>query len=177
MEIKLFRAYLDKVPVIYFQEYGEYFAKVILGIKDQGITSAIGILAKSISQHWPEELWDSVLVPIPSSPANNLRRGYSHTKLLARSLARAVPGITVVDLLISAKPRLDQSNLGFDQRKKNLAGAFQVRNLNVSRKILLFDDILTTGATLQAAKQSLELAGFEVAGYVVLSRVRPLKPE
>ena len=153
--------------------YSTEAAVIVNSVKEKGITSLIPYLADLIVPHWPQELHKPVLVPIPSSPSNTKKRGFSHTSIMARSLARRVVGASSRELLKSARVRLDQVGLSPSDRVKNLEGAFRadVRGFQGrARPVVLVDDVLTSGATMAEAIACLRASGVEVAGFCVFAR-------
>jgi ComF family protein len=100
-----------------------------------------------------------LIIPVPTATSRVRQRGFDHAALLAQQLAK--------ELQIPAEPvlwRLGQSRqLGTkrDERLKQAHGSYIVRKPSAvsGRNILLVDDVVTTGATLQAATQALRQAG------------------
>jgi ComF family protein len=88
------------------------------------------------------------------------KRGFNQAALLARLLAKRlkVPSKTVVRRIKSTVP---QAGLTMAQRRDNLSGAFQVRDRSAveGKNVLLVDDVLTTGATVNACAGVLKRAG------------------
>ncbi|MFM8926690.1 MAG: ComF family protein [Rhodoluna sp.] len=151
-------------------EYGDEIAKVLTHLKDKGVTALIHQLLQKVDLF--EGISEFVLVPIPSSPTNYKKRGFSHTLLLAKKLARMNTRVRVVNLLTSSKNRTDQTQLGFTERKKNLAGACRLKKgFKPELPVILVDDIYTTGATSQEAARVLAEAGFTVLGCAVVALV------
>ena len=153
--------------------YSTEAAVIVNSVKEKGITSVIPYLADLIVPHWPQELHKPVLVPIPSSPANTKKRGFSHTSIMARALARRVTGASSRELLKSARVRLDQVGLSPSDRVKNLEGAFRadLRGFHDRvRPVVLVDDVLTSGASVAEAIACLRASGVEVAGFCVFAR-------
>jgi ComF family protein len=105
-----------------------------------------------------------VIVPIPGSRRAYRRRGYDPVRLLA---ARAGVGSTRV--FAPARPHAAQKTLGVAERERNLRGVFRVRRTVAGRRILLVDDVVTTGATLREAARVLREAGAEVVAAAVVA--------
>ncbi|QKV52051.1 ComF family protein [Comamonas antarctica] len=104
------------------------------------------------------------IVPVPLSPARLRERGFNQAALLARALARLQPAPCAVGLLLERIHHAPaQSGLQRAQRLRNLRGAFAVPGAQAARlagqRVVLVDDIMTTGATLDAAAQALRRAG------------------
>jgi predicted amidophosphoribosyltransferase len=153
--------------------YSKEAAVIVNSVKEKGITSLIPYLADLIVPHWPQELHRPILVPIPSSPSNTKKRGFSHTSIMAKALARRVVGSSSRKFLKSARVRLDQVGLSPSDRVKNLEGAFRA-DLggfhDLARPVVLVDDVLTSGATMAEAIACLRASGVEVAGFCVFAR-------
>jgi competence protein ComFC len=101
------------------------------------------------------------LVPIPIHPQKMAVRGYNQTELLANSLKKYL-GITIFsDILIREKITESQNSLTKEERFTNLRNAFRVVRTEAvnGKRILLIDDIFTTGATVSEAARTLLKAG------------------
>lgn len=164
---------LDGLHGYAFGEYADANKVLVNAIKEQGITAAIRPVAKLIQAQFPEELQNTVLVPVPSSPANYRKRGFQHTALMTKALAGFGRGISSREILKSTKDRVDQAGLSASERLGNMQDAFRVVSGQSPISVWLYDDVLTTGATLASAKAALLAAGIEVRGFCVLARVLP----
>ncbi|CAN8140028.1 competence protein ComFC [uncultured Thiomicrorhabdus sp.] len=96
------------------------------------------------------------LLPVPIHPWRRRQRGYNQAQLLADELGRFL-GVPVLDkALLRVKHTESQTHLDSNQRHQNLRGAFAVQTERLSslKRIAIVDDVITTGATMQAlAKQ------------------------
>lgn len=111
------------------------------------------------------------IVPIPLHPARLRERGYNQALLLAQEAAFG-SGITLKDCLRRNKYTTSQTQLDYTKRVKNISDAFQLKiNLDFilkDRRVILVDDVITTGATLvEAAKTLIKNGVSEVYGLVV----------
>jgi ComF family protein len=110
-----------------------------------------------------------LIVPIPLHPSRLRERGYNQSQLLAIQVSQ-LTGIPWDDALNRVRRTRDQTALNDEEREKNLAGAFALKPKAAVRggKILLIDDVATTGATLSNAAAILRLSGAaEVVALVV----------
>ncbi len=115
----------------------------------------------------------ALLVPVPLHPDRQRKRGYNQSALLAR-LAATATGIPYREGLRRVRATPTQTGLRRAERFKNVAGAFAWSGPNLSAKtIVLIDDVITTGATLEAAGLACRDAGAAEVWGVALSH-RPL---
>ena len=164
---------IDGVTGFAITKYTDESARIINAVKESGITSLVPFMAREMFANWPSTVESPVLVPLPSSPSNARARGYSQTMLIAKQLARALPGAKVSALLKSSRARQDQVGLSAQQRKINLTKAFAADLRGFPGEygpIFLVDDVCTTGATLTEAISTLREAGLAVAGFVVFAK-------
>ena len=111
-------------------------------------------------------------------PASSKKRGYNVPERMAQPLARAVGVPVVTDALTRARSARRQEGLSLDERLANVAGAFQVARPEAveGKRILLVDDVLTTGATASACAQALLDAGAQSVFAVALATVEFPQP-
>jgi ComF family protein len=109
-------------------------------------------------------------VPVPLHATRLVERGYNQAALLARRLAAHTGMRCVPRLLERTRVTDQQARLGRDERGANMRDAFRVRARPPAGRVLLVDDVVTTGATLAACIEALCVAGCEVAGAVALAR-------
>lgn len=109
------------------------------------------------------------LVPVPLHASRLRRRGYDQTLELARPLARRL-GLLLVTGLRRVRATAAQSELDAATRRRNLRNAFAVAG-PLPAHVALVDDVMTTGATLQAAARALRRAGVARVDAWVCARV------
>ena len=143
--------------------YGGTIRDMIHGLKYHSQTW----LAKPLGQFLGGALTDSRLpdgidafVPVPLHAVRHRERGYNQALLLARELS-AGAGIPVLSALQRSRPSVSQTEFNRRQRMQNLRDAFGIRqNVSVKqKKIVLVDDVLTTGVTLNECARVLLQAG------------------
>jgi ComF family protein len=112
------------------------------------------------------------IVPVPLHSRRLRERGYDQALELARPLASAFGLPLRPDLLQRIRPTTPQSELDASQRQRNVAKAFEVPpRIALPAHIALVDDVMTTGATLQAAARALLSAGAARVDAWVCARV------
>ena len=105
-----------------------------------------------------DEAFDAV-VPVPLYWRRRLQRGFNQADLLARGLARRT-GIPVVNALRRVRPTSTQAGLSNRSRRQNVVRAFRSRNVE-GKRILLVDDVMTTGATAASCALGSQTSGRE----------------
>lgn len=124
-----------------------------------------GLLGEAIVRAWGS--WPEVVSWIPPSAAALRRRGFDHGESIAVGVAR-ITGVAPVSLLSRPHAR-DQRTLGRAERLAQTGVTFGVLDV-VPARVLLVDDVMTTGATLEAASQALLDAGAGEVRCGVLAR-------
>ncbi|MDB5096939.1 MAG: phosphoribosyltransferase [Cyanobacteria bacterium RYN_339] len=111
-----------------------------------------------------------LVVPVPLHRVRLRQRGYNQAALLARALARQA-GWPYLDALVRARATAPSPGLGRADRAANVAGVFEARRALFGRRVLLVDDVLTTGATTDAAREALLAAGAAEVHVAVVARM------
>lgn len=120
-----------------------------------------------------------MVAPVPLHRWRLFRRRYNQAALLAHALGTAADVACVPDLLVRVRATPSQGRLSRAQRRVNVRGAFAVaptrKECLKGRRVLLVDDVLTTGATVASAARCLLRAGAEAVDVITLARVvRPV---
>jgi predicted amidophosphoribosyltransferase len=147
--------------------YDESVRRLVAAWKERGLRRTAELAAEEIV---------SVLVPpgvdaitfVPADRDRTLARGYHPADRLARSLADPWQ-LPVLDLLSRTGPAQRQRGLGLAERRRNVAGAFAARGRGPPR-ILLVDDVYTSGATVNAAASALRKGGARRIEVVTFAR-------
>jgi ComF family protein len=124
-------------------------------------------------ERFPTEAWDLVL-PVPLHRNRERQRGFNQADLLARRVGR-IAGIRLGDQdCVRVRDTPPQAGLRAAERRKNVKGAFAVPRPGRVRglRILLVDDVVTTGATVDACAGALKEAGARSVSVLSLARVR-----
>ncbi len=132
-------------------------AELIRRFKYGGRPELARTLAQLMLEVWREQQLEvDLMVPVPLHWTRRLRRGFNQSELLARSLAPEL-GVPVRSVLRRTRRVPHQAGLNRERRLKNLRGAFQLRDpaAIAGKRVLLIDDVITTGATLNAAAEAL----------------------
>ena len=147
-----------------FAIYGETVSQAISLLKYEEITR-LGIwfadrLAEQMSPYG-EEWQADVTIPVPLHPERYRERGYNQAELIARQVAKRLAVPIRTNLLMRIKPRPPQLFISRNERWKCVRGAYATRNgLKVDKvRVLLIDDVMTTGATSRCMRPGAQEGG------------------
>lgn len=156
--------------------YGDVSRDLVLALKYQGRRDGLALLAGWMASAGADLLNDaSLIVPVPLHYLRLVRRGFNQSGWLAAALSRSSGVRLSVDALKRVRSTPIQGGLSAESRRRNVQGAFRVRKgreaLVKDQKILLVDDVLTTGATAEASSRALKRAGASCVDVLTLARV------
>lgn len=151
-------------------EYGTHERAIVFSLKYDGrsdIAPTVGeIMAdRMLAEFGPEELKSmyDMAIPVPVHPRRKSIRGYNQAALIAREFGKRTGIRAEEDLLIRVRETHRMKSLGPDQRRENIRGAFAVRRGReeelADKRVLIIDDIYTTGATVDEIAEVLDNAG------------------
>lgn len=112
------------------------------------------------------------IIPVPISKRRNKERGYNQSLLIAEEIANKTNLELVNNCLIKTKNIIEQSKLNKEDRQQNIQGVYSLQNerLITNKKILLVDDIYTTGSTVNECCKILQQAKPKTIGVLVLAK-------
>ena len=166
-------------------EYAGTVRAMVLAHKEHAVLSLGGPLARLlatavVAADVPGPL---VLVPVPSRPSTVRARGHDPTGALTARAAHLV-GAAAVPLLRTRPGLVDQAGLSAAQRAANLAGSLHCPSGGLRRlarhhpraRVVVCDDVVTTGATAREAQRALESVGLRVAAVAAVAVTRRNSP-
>jgi ComF family protein len=163
--------HLDEVPVYAGARYAEPLASAISRFKYEHRSELARGLAELLEPSVelfgvePEDVW----VPVPLHPQRLAERGYNQAALLARELARRTTGRVLPRALARSRQTAQQAKQDRAARRSNVSGAFVLRQ-TVRARVILVDDVVTTGSTLRACIAALTAGGCSVLGCAAVAR-------
>jgi predicted amidophosphoribosyltransferase len=156
--------------------YVELVRAVLLAHKERRVAGLAwplaGLLARSVAAAAPPP---RLLVPVPSRPGATRSRGHDPLLAVVRRAARLLPGTAVAPLLRSRGGVRDQAGLTAAERAANLHGSMWCPDSGLRRfagrpvRVVVCDDVLTTGATAREAQRALAAAGVRVVAIATIA--------
>lgn len=141
-------------------EYGGSIATAIARFKYAGrgdLGPRLGAMLAACALVRADEI--DLVVPVPLHPKRLADRGFNQAALLARPVARALRMPFASRALVRVRETQRQASLARDERLENVERAFAAKPLVSRRRVLLVDDVTTTGATLDACRRALDAGG------------------
>lgn len=137
----------------------------LLALKFRNQRQVAEYLAPLLQKPYQSNIYPAdMVIPVPLHSSRRRERGYNQAELLARAFAR-LQGLPVrTDVLARVRATEAQTHLSAIERRRNVTGAFALATSAIAsdvvgRRILLLDDVTTTGSTLEAAAEPLRAAG------------------
>ena len=112
------------------------------------------------------------IVPVPISKKRYKERGYNQSLLLAKEIAKHTNLLLINDCLIKTKNIVEQSKLNREDRENNIKGVYELKNKQIihNKKVLLIDDIYTTGSTVNECSKILRKGNVAKIGVLTLAK-------
>lgn len=137
------------------------------GRKEYGMF--LGKLMNLYAADFIKNIHPDMIVPVPIHRKKQSRRGYNQAEVLAQIVSKGFSIPIRTDLVLRKKFTKAQKELNRNERKKNIKKAFQVKKeAGKYKRILIIDDIYTTGTTINEMAQELKSSGVEEVYFLVL---------
>lgn len=164
----LYRSNVSNLTVYSAIPYSPVAKNILLAAKEHNIKSADQLVLNAMQASLLEIFQkhsNFALVPIPSKRSSNRQRGRDFINEIAISVAKSF-GVAVLPLLEHQRSIRDQSKLNISGRRENLAMAMSIkaefRGNYSGENVVILDDLVTTGATINEANRALTKGGFRV---------------
>ncbi|TDI41000.1 MAG: ComF family protein [Acidobacteria bacterium] len=156
--------------------YDERVRRLLLALKFGGRARLGTLFGRLAAERWCRagELEDyAAVIPLPLSSRRRRARGFNQAAIAARAVAAIAGAPMRPRLLVKTKDNRPQAGLSASARKSNVSGAYRGRvpRKMAGCKLLLVDDVLTTGATANSAARALLRAGAGAVDVLTIARV------
>lgn len=146
-------------------EYKNEIKNSIYNFKYNNKREYVDFYSEEVVKHlgkWIDYISPDALIPVPLHQSKQRLRGYNQAELLAEKIGEKLNIPVYENLLIRSKKTVPQKELSDNNRKKNVKKAFKLcQNIVQLDKVVIIDDIYTTGATMDAISEVLIEAGVE----------------
>ncbi|MBI1739143.1 MAG: ComF family protein [Acidobacteria bacterium] len=161
-----------------FAAYNDAMVRAIVLLKYHEVTPLGAWFAARLAEmvaRDPEALAADVVVPVPLHVSRLRERGYNQAELIAQPLAKRLGLPLRSYLLVRTRPRPEKLKLTRQERWRTVRGAYAMRtDAKIDKlRVLLVDDVLTTGATVDSCAQALRRAGASRVVALTVARVAP----
>ncbi len=137
----------------------------------------INTIIKEFLESYPQLHAFDRIIPVPLSEERLNERGYNQSELIAIGISEALSVPVDTDTLIRIRNTVRQSSLPAMERAENVKGAFLAQGKLSGERIILVDDIYTTGSTMKnCAKALIEIDAAEIVGFSAATKIRKESP-
>ncbi|MBE5939375.1 MAG: ComF family protein [Lachnospiraceae bacterium] len=153
-------------------EYNEYLKETLYDLKYHGTKYVGRLMGKEIAKKYRHDIleWEAdCIVPVPLHHKKERKRGYNQATIIAEAIGNELHIPVRDDILLRSVNTVPQKELSKEERIKNLENAFIIReNVVKLEKIIIVDDIYTTGATIDRCAKVLLESGCKEVYYIAV---------
>ena len=164
-----------KETQIHIFQYKELVRKLIIQYKFNGKSYLYKTFCEFIVKN--KKAFDfiksyDIIIPVPIHKKRMRERGYNQSELISKELARILNLEIYTNVLTKVKNNMPQSTLDQKEREENTKNVYKLINSEkiYNKKVLIFDDVFTTGATISACVREIEKASPSKIGVLTLAR-------
>jgi len=163
------RAQIEYGAALFFYHKTSKFVDMMHRFKYEGVRRIGHMLGKMAGMRLAKSSWFSkldIIIPVPIHPVRRAKRGYNQSTEFARGIVEFANLPIVENLLIKSTYTTTQTNKGRTERIDNVEGTFSLTEWKryTGKHFLLVDDVITTGATIEAcARKLLEIPNSKVS--------------
>ena len=165
----------QKTDILHIFQYKELIRKLIIQYKFNNKSYLYKTFCEFIVKN--KKAFDfiksyDIIIPVPMHNRKKALRGYNQSELIAKELAKTAKIKIFTDVLIKTKKNKVQSSLNKQDRKNNVKDVYKLvkKEKIYNKKVLIFDDIYTTGATIEACKKEILTANVKSVGILTLAK-------
>ena len=165
----------QKTDILHIFQYKELIRKLIIQYKFNNKSYLYKTFCEFIVKN--KKAFDfiksyDIIIPVQMNKKKKALRGYNQSELIAKELAKTAKIKIFTDVLIKTKNNKVQSSLNKQDRKNNVKDVYKLvkKEKIYNKKVLIFDDIYTTGATIEACKKEILTANVKSVGILTLAK-------
>ncbi len=165
----------QKTDILHIFQYKELIRKLIIQYKFNNKSYLYKTFCEFIVKN--KKAFDfiksyDIIIPVPMHNRKKALRGYNQSELIAKELAKTAKIKIFTDVLIKTRNNKVQSSLNKQDRKNNVKDVYKLvkKEKIYNKKVLIFDDIYTTGATIEACKKEILTANVKSVGILTLAK-------
>lgn len=163
----------DKIYILF--KYDEIVQKLIHLLKYNRYISITHYFVETAIKMYPElqnRSYDAI-IPVPLHKIRLRERGYNQSEVIATTLSEKLHTPVKNELLLRTRHTASQTTFSKKERDKNVKDAFYCPNTITDKKILLVDDVITTGSTAEACLRCLKNAGVDQVNIFTIAHPPP----
>jgi len=156
--------------------YLEPISNLIAKLKYADGRYVVDIFAPHLANLYFKNLFDADYITfVPMHKKARRKRGYNQSELLAKSLSKRV-NVPIYEGITKVKETNRQATLNRKERMENLTGAFRLKDKKkiLDKKVLIVDDVTTTGSTIEVLAKAIKSAGAKAVYFITVASVPPI---
>lgn len=151
----------EKLYTLFYYNKYDIYKKLIYHIKYQSYKHLAFYLGQMLGERIQDTSAADIIIPIPLHPRRLRERGYNQALEIARGISEVLQIDIWDDVVVRTRNNVSQTGKNASERQKNVEHIFQLKDSQkiIGKRILLVDDVITTGATIGSCMQVLAQAG------------------
>ena len=162
----------QSLPVFIMGEYRFPLDEIIKQFKFKGFTHLASLFSDLIISKYKTDILNlkaDCIVPVPLHYAREKERGYNQAELIAKQISSELNLPLRKDLIVRTQKRKPQVKSKLSERGKNIKDVFRVINKDESLRIIILDDVMTSGATMKEVANTLNRNNHKVVGAIAVA--------
>jgi ComF family protein len=154
-------------------EYRFPVSAVLQRYKYSGFLAVSGLMGQLLARELMPAVRPDIIIPMPLHPSRLKERGFNQASEIARIVAKQLAIPLATHICSRTRPTPPQAGLAVKERRRNMKGVFACSQSLAGKHIALLDDVMTTGASLDALARTVKDAGAARVDCWVIARTLP----